>query len=106
MSGGAESNARGRALPSPGSFDSYGKDFGAGTPVTADFSRPSVASETPGPGAFLLAAEGAVAQAEALQDHLFTQAQSIFGFGETVTLYDLTNSVPPANLHEMSCRSC
>ena len=29
---------------------------------------------------------------EALQDHLFTQAQSIFGFGETVTLYDLTNT--------------
>ena len=28
---------------------------------------------------------------EALQDHLFAQAQSIFGFGETVTLYDLTN---------------
>ena len=29
---------------------------------------------------------------EALQDHLFAQAQSIFGFGETVTLYDLTNT--------------
>jgi hypothetical protein len=29
---------------------------------------------------------------EALQDHLFTHAQSIFGFGETVTLYDLTNT--------------
>ena len=29
---------------------------------------------------------------EALQDHLFTRAQSIFGFGETVTLYDLTNT--------------
>ena len=29
---------------------------------------------------------------EALQDHLFSQAQSIFGFGETVTLYDLTNT--------------
>ena len=29
---------------------------------------------------------------EALQDHLFTQAQSIFGFGETITLYDLTNT--------------
>ena len=28
---------------------------------------------------------------EALQDHLFAQAQSIFGFGETITLYDLTN---------------
>ena len=29
---------------------------------------------------------------EALQEHLFAQAQSIFGFGETVTLYDLTNT--------------
>jgi len=29
---------------------------------------------------------------EALQDHLFAQAQSILGFGETVTLYDLTNT--------------
>ena len=29
---------------------------------------------------------------EALQDPLFAQAQSIFGFGETVTLYDLTNT--------------
>ena len=29
---------------------------------------------------------------ESLQDHLFTQVQSIFGFGETVTLYDLTNT--------------
>ncbi len=29
---------------------------------------------------------------EALQDHLFAQAQSIFGFGETITLYDLTNT--------------
>jgi transposase len=29
---------------------------------------------------------------EALQDHLFDQAKSIFGFGETVTLYDLTNT--------------
>ena len=29
---------------------------------------------------------------EALQDHLFAQAQSIFGFGETVTVYDLTNT--------------
>ena len=29
---------------------------------------------------------------EALQDHLFGQAKSIFGFGETVTLYDLTNT--------------
>ena len=27
-----------------------------------------------------------------MQDHLFSQAQSIFGFGETVTLYDLTNT--------------
>ena len=29
---------------------------------------------------------------EALQDHLFAQAKSIFGFGETITLYDLTNT--------------
>ncbi len=29
---------------------------------------------------------------EALQDHLFGQARSIFGFAETVTLYDLTNT--------------
>jgi transposase len=29
---------------------------------------------------------------EALQDHLFAQVQSIFGFGETITLYDLTNT--------------
>ncbi|MEY2875685.1 MAG: hypothetical protein RLZZ373_3056 [Pseudomonadota bacterium] len=29
---------------------------------------------------------------EALQDHLFTQAQSTFGFGQTITLYDLTNT--------------
>jgi transposase len=29
---------------------------------------------------------------EALQDHLFAQAQSILGFGQTVTLYDLTNT--------------
>ena len=29
---------------------------------------------------------------EALQDHLFSQAQTIFGFGETITLYDLTNT--------------
>lgn len=29
---------------------------------------------------------------EALQDHLFAQAQSIFGLGETITLYDLTNT--------------
>ena len=29
---------------------------------------------------------------EALQDHLFAQARSIFGFGETITLYDLTNT--------------
>ena len=28
----------------------------------------------------------------ALQDHLFAQAQSIFGFGETITLSDLTNT--------------
>jgi len=27
-----------------------------------------------------------------LQDHLFGQAKSIFGYGETVTLYDLTNT--------------
>jgi transposase len=29
---------------------------------------------------------------EALQDYLFAQAQSILGFGQTVTLYDLTNT--------------
>lgn len=29
---------------------------------------------------------------EVLQDHLFAQAQSILGFGQTVTLYDLTNT--------------
>jgi transposase len=29
---------------------------------------------------------------EALQDHLFAQAQAILGFGETITLYDLTNT--------------
>ena len=29
---------------------------------------------------------------EALQDHLFAQARAIFGLGETVTLYDLTNT--------------
>ena len=29
---------------------------------------------------------------EALQDHLFDQAKSLFGFGETLTLYDLTNT--------------
>ena len=29
---------------------------------------------------------------EALQDHLFAKAKSILGFGETVTLYDLTNT--------------
>jgi transposase len=29
---------------------------------------------------------------EALQDHLFAQARAIFGFGETITLYDLTNT--------------
>src|SRR5450631_4471793 len=29
---------------------------------------------------------------EALQDHLFAQAQTLFGFGETITLYDLTNT--------------
>ena len=29
---------------------------------------------------------------EALQDHLFDRAKSIFGLGETVTLYDLTNT--------------
>jgi transposase len=29
---------------------------------------------------------------EALQDHLFAQAQTHFGFGETITLYDLTNT--------------
>jgi transposase len=29
---------------------------------------------------------------EALQDHLFAQAQSSFGFGQTITLYDLTNT--------------
>ena len=29
---------------------------------------------------------------EALQDHVFAQVQAIFGFGETITLYDLTNT--------------
>ena len=29
---------------------------------------------------------------EVLQDHLFGQAQALFGFGETITLYDLTNT--------------
>jgi transposase len=29
---------------------------------------------------------------EALQDHLFAQAQSILGLGQTITLYDLTNT--------------
>ena len=29
---------------------------------------------------------------EALQDHLFAQAQSILGFEQTITLYDLTNT--------------
>jgi transposase len=29
---------------------------------------------------------------EVLQDHLFAQAQAILGFGETITLYDLTNT--------------
>jgi hypothetical protein len=29
---------------------------------------------------------------DALQDHLFAQAQSIFGFSPTITLYDLTNT--------------
>ena len=29
---------------------------------------------------------------EALQDHLFAKAQSTFGFGQTITLYDLTNT--------------
>ena len=29
---------------------------------------------------------------EALQDHLLAKAQSIFGFGQTITLYDLTNT--------------
>ena len=29
---------------------------------------------------------------EALQEHLFAQAQSILGFGQTITLYDLTNT--------------
>ena len=29
---------------------------------------------------------------EALQDHLFAKAKSMFAFGETVTLYDLTNT--------------
>jgi hypothetical protein len=29
---------------------------------------------------------------EALQDHLFAQARAIFGFGETIALYDLTNT--------------
>jgi transposase len=29
---------------------------------------------------------------DALQDHLFAQAQSLFGFSPTITLYDLTNT--------------
>ena len=29
---------------------------------------------------------------DALQEHLFTQAQSLFGFSPTITLYDLTNT--------------
>jgi hypothetical protein len=29
---------------------------------------------------------------EVLQDHLFAQAQCSFGFGQTITLYDLTNT--------------
>ncbi len=29
---------------------------------------------------------------EALQDHLFAQARALFGLGETITLYDLTNT--------------
>ena len=29
---------------------------------------------------------------EALQDHLFAQSQQLLGIGETVTLYDLTNT--------------
>lgn len=29
---------------------------------------------------------------EALQEHLFSQAQAILGFGQTITLYDLTNT--------------
>jgi len=29
---------------------------------------------------------------QALQDHLFAKAQAIFGFGQTITLYDLTNT--------------
>ncbi len=29
---------------------------------------------------------------EVLQDHLFGQAQAVFGFGQTITLYDLTNT--------------
>ena len=28
----------------------------------------------------------------ALQDHLFSQAQAIFGLTQTITLYDLTNT--------------
>ena len=29
---------------------------------------------------------------DALQDHLFVQAQALLGFGQTITLYDLTNT--------------
>jgi hypothetical protein len=31
-------------------------------------------------------------QRQALQDHLFAKAQAIFGFSQTITLYDLTNT--------------
>ena len=51
---------------------------------------------------------------EALQDHLFAQAQSSFGFGQTITLYDLTNTYfegvaagvsKAARGHSKECRS-
>jgi len=51
---------------------------------------------------------------EALQDHLFAQAQSTFGFGQTITLYDLTNTYfegvaagvgKAARGHSKECRS-
>lgn len=51
---------------------------------------------------------------EALQNHLFAQAQSSFGFGQTITLYDLTNTYfegvaagvsKAARGHSKECRS-
>jgi transposase len=51
---------------------------------------------------------------QALQDHLFAQAQSIFGLAQTITLYDLTNTYfegiaagvgKAARGHSKECRS-